>query len=64
MKKFADWVIRLRIPILVGVVVFTAFSGYSLRNLKINSDILSYLPQDDPNVVLFNKVGEKLGGTS
>ncbi|MCK5329669.1 MAG: MMPL family transporter, partial [Candidatus Latescibacteria bacterium] len=64
MKKFADWVIRLRIPILIGVVVFTAFSGYSLKNLKINSDILSYLPQDDPNVVLFNKVGEKFGGNS
>jgi predicted RND superfamily exporter protein len=35
-----------------------------LRNLKINSDILSYLPKDDPAVELFNKVGEQFGGSS
>lgn len=38
--------------------------AFQLRKLEISSDILEYLPQDDPNVVLFNEVGDKFGGNS
>ncbi|MBL7075300.1 RND family transporter [candidate division KSB1 bacterium] len=64
MKKFADLVIRFRIPIIVTTMLVTAFFSYSLKDLKINSDILSYMPQDDPIVILFNEVGQKFGGNS
>ena len=64
MRKFAELVIKHRVIIIVLVVVLTGFFGYQLKNLKINSDILTYLPQDDPLVVLFNEVGDKFGGSS
>lgn len=64
MKKFAEWVIKFRILIIIATVVITLFLGYHLKNLTINSDIISYLPQDDPLVILFNEVGDKFGGNS
>jgi predicted RND superfamily exporter protein len=64
MRKFAELVIKHRVIIIVLVVALTGFFGYQLKNLKINSDILTYLPQDDPLVVLFNEVGDKFGGSS
>ena len=64
MTKFAELVLRFRIPVIIITLLLTAFFGYSLKDLKINSDILSYLPQDDPLVTLFNEVGDKFGGNS
>jgi len=64
MRKLADLVIRYRIFIIVIAVLLTGFFGYQLKNITINSDILSYLSQDDPRVMLFNEVGDKFGGNS
>jgi len=64
MRKFAEFVIKYRIGIIIGTVIITAFMAIQLRNLEINSDILSYLPQTDPHVIQFNEVGDKFGGNS
>ncbi|MHA1855122.1 MAG: efflux RND transporter permease subunit, partial [Promethearchaeota archaeon] len=64
MRKFAELVIKYRIGIIIGTVIITAFMAFQLTKLEINSDILKYLPQDDPHVVLFNEVGDKFGGNS
>lgn len=64
MRKFAEWVIKYRVGIIVGTVIITAFMAFQLKNLEINSDILSYLPQTDPHVIQFNEVGNKFGGNS
>jgi predicted RND superfamily exporter protein len=64
MRKFAELVLKYRVPIIVGTIIITIFMAFQLRKLEINSDILEYLPQDDPNVVLFNEVGDKFGGNS
>lgn len=64
MRKLAELVIKFRVPIIVLAVIFTGFFGYQLKNITINSDILSYLQQDDPLVMLFNEVGHKFGGNS
>jgi len=64
MQKFSELVIKYR-KIIIFITIFTTlFLGYCLKDLTINSDILSYLPQDDPKVVLFNEVGDKFGGSS
>jgi uncharacterized protein len=62
MKKVAELVIKYRIGIIVGTILLTLFFGYSLRNLTINPDIVSYFPKDDPVVELFNYIGEEYGG--
>ena len=64
MRIFAELVLKYRIPIIIGTIIITIFMAFQLRKLEINSDILEYLPQDDPNVVLFNEVGDKFGGNS
>ncbi|MCK4385072.1 MAG: MMPL family transporter, partial [candidate division Zixibacteria bacterium] len=64
MKRFSEFVIRNRTKIILAVLILTIFFGYSLKKMKVNSDILSYLPQDDPVVILFNEVGDKFGGNS
>ena len=64
MKRLAAWIIQFRLPLLVGIVLLTVFFAYQLTKLKIDSDILNYLPQNDPVVVLFREVGEKFGGNS
>jgi len=64
MKKFANSIIRFRLPLLVGIVLLTIFFAYELTKVKIDSDILNYLPQDDPVVILFREIGEKFGGNS
>ncbi len=64
MRKFAELVLKYRVPIIIGTIIITVFMAFQLRKLEISSDILEYLPQDDPNVVLFNEVGDKFGGNS
>lgn len=64
MQRFSEFIIKWRLILIPLVVVLTFVFAYQLRNLKINSDILSYLPQDEPAVKLFNRVGEQFGGSS
>jgi len=62
MEKLTRIIPRFRWLIIIIVVLLTAFLGYQIKNLKINSDILSSLPEDDPDAALFKKIGEQFGG--
>jgi len=64
MKKLSDFILKFRSIIIGASIVITLLFGYFIKNLTINSDILSYLPQDDPIVMLFNEIGVKFGGNS
>ncbi len=63
MKKAAELIIKFRIVIIIGTILMTIVMGYYLKNIKINPDIVSYFPKDDPVVELFNYIGEEYGGT-
>ncbi|RLD22724.1 MAG: hypothetical protein DRI69_00255 [Bacteroidetes bacterium] len=62
MRKVAEIVLRFRVLIVVMTLLFTAATGYFIKDVKINPDILSYLPDDDEEAMLFDMVGEKYGG--
>jgi hypothetical protein len=62
MEKFAKGIIRYRWPIIILVIAFTLFTGYQFRNIRINSDIVSSLPDSDPDASLLKKIGENFGG--
>lgn len=64
MLAFGKFVIRFRVLILVLVAGLTGFFGYQALNLKVNSDIVTYLPPDKEAVHLFKKVGNTFGGNS
>ncbi len=63
MKRFSDLVIRFRVPVIAATLAVTLALGYFIKDVRVNSDILSYLPKNDPAVQLNEHVGELFGGT-
>ncbi|MBN2519674.1 MAG: RND family transporter [Bacteroidales bacterium] len=62
MERFAQRIIKLKWVIIVLVVGLTFFLGYQIKDIKINSDILSTLPDDDPTALLYKNIGAQYGG--
>jgi hydrophobe/amphiphile efflux-3 (HAE3) family protein len=44
------------------VLILTAFFAYEIKNVRINSDILSSLPDDDRTGHLYKTIGSEFGG--
>lgn len=62
MDRIVSRIINLRWIIIILVVALTVFLGYQIRNLRINSDILSTLPDNDNTGVLYKNIGHQFGG--
>ncbi|TVR40668.1 MAG: RND family transporter [Bacteroidia bacterium] len=62
MEKYAGWVIRFRYWVIVSVLMITVLMAYFLKDLEVNADVMSYLPDDDPAAALFNRIGDTYGG--
>lgn len=62
MKNFANSIIRYRKMVIVITLLLTIFFGYFIKDIKVNSDILSSLPKDDKTAMLFNRIGKQYGG--
>lgn len=62
MEKLSRAILKFR-QIIIGVfILLTLFLGYQIKDIKINSDVISSLPDDDPHASLLKQVGEKFGG--
>lgn len=64
MKKFAEKILAHKWLIIILVSVLTIFLGYQLKNLTINADLLSSLPDDDPDALLMKQIGKDFNGNS
>jgi hypothetical protein len=62
MENLAKAIVKFRWVIIVAVLALTGFLGYQIKDLKINSDVISSLPDDDPYASMLKKVGENFGG--
>jgi predicted RND superfamily exporter protein len=62
METFARFVIKVRWLVIAFVIAITAFLAIQIPKVKINSDVISSLPTDDPDAVLLKSIGEKFGG--
>ena len=62
MNKFAKAIVKLKWLIIAAVIGLTLLFGYQLKNLTINSDIISSLPDDDPVAKLYKNIGSEFGG--
>jgi predicted RND superfamily exporter protein len=62
MQQLVKLIFKHKKLILIFTGLLTLFFGYGLTKIKINSDIIGYLPKDDPAVVLFNQVGDTFSG--
>ena len=59
MKHLTAFVFRHRGAVISAFIALTLFFAFWIKDLRINSDVVTYLPKDDPAVQLFNHLGEK-----
>ena len=62
MDKIAKAIVKLRWVIIIFVLGTTVFFGYHINDIKINSDIINSLPDDDPTAYLYKEIGKEFGG--
>lgn len=62
MEKFFSYIIKIRWVIIFLVIGITAFLGLQIPDIKINSDVISSLPDSDKDAALIRKIGKKFGG--
>jgi len=62
MNKVAELIVKLKWVIIIIVIGITAFFGYHINDIKINSDIINSLPDDDPAAHLYKQIGKEFGG--
>lgn len=64
MERLSKSIIRFRWLITGIVLLITVGMGMQLPKLKVNADVLGYLPENDSTAVLFNEIGRRYGGTA
>ena len=61
MNNFSLFVIRHRKVILILVALFTVWFGYKATQIQVDTDVLNFFPDDDPDVRFFKETGGKFG---
>ncbi len=64
MKKLAKSIIKYRVIIVILTLGLTVWFGYQIKNLKLDSDIIHSLPDDDSTAMMYKNIGSKFGGNS
>ncbi len=64
MKKIAELVVNNRVGILVITTVLTVFFAIQIPKLKIDPDVINYLPKDDKVVRIFDSIGDSYQGNT
>lgn len=62
MDKMFKIVLKIKWLIIVLVLAITVFLAFQIPHIRINSDVISSLPDNDPDAVLLKKIGGKFGG--
>jgi len=62
MEKMINTILKIRWVIILFVLSVTVFLAIQIPNIRINSDVISSLPDDDPDAVLLKKIGAQFGG--
>jgi uncharacterized protein len=60
--RIAELILRFRWPILIVTALITLAFAPLLPRLEADDDVLKFLPAEDPEIALFNRVNEKFGG--
>jgi len=62
MEKLVKAILKFKWLIIIVIALLTSYLAYQIKDIKINSDVVSALPDDDPDVVLFKRIGKDFGG--
>lgn len=60
-ESFSSFILRRRIPIILFLVIVTAFLGYHSRSLKLSYEMAQVLPETDSTIITFNRFTEQFG---
>jgi len=63
MTRFATFVLRFRLPILLVALGLTVLAALQLPKARLESDVVRYLPQGDPDVKRFDEIGQRFGSS-
>ena len=63
-QKISKFIIKNRLLIIGVISILSIILAIGLRNIKVNADMASYLPESDPAVKLLDYISEKYGGNS
>ncbi len=61
MQRFASIILKYRVVIIISTILITLGLGINLKDIKINSDVTTYLPESDEAVMLFKYIGQEYG---
>lgn len=62
MRKYVEWIIRLRILVVVGIVVVTIVLGIAASRVRIDIDRKKQIPQNHPLIKIENQITGTFGG--
>jgi predicted RND superfamily exporter protein len=62
MEKLFRYILKIRWLIILLVLATTVYLALQIPHIKINSDVVSSLPDNDKNAVLIKKIGNSFGG--
>lgn len=62
MENMFKFLLKIRWIVILLVFAFTVFFAYQIPSIRINSDVISSLPDNDPDAALLKKIGEEFGG--
>ncbi len=62
MDQLSKFILKWKWPIIVVAFLMTAFFGYQLTKVRVNSNVIDSLPASDSTVALFKSIGKKFGG--
>ena len=63
MRILADWIVRLRWPIIAAFVAVTAVLTTRIPEAELNPDMLTYMPEDMPSRISKTRIEALFGGT-
>lgn len=64
MNRFSCFIICNRVYVIVIELIITLIFGWFLKDIKINPDVTTYLPESDPVVKRFEYIGKQYAGSS
>ncbi|MBI2090473.1 MAG: MMPL family transporter [Deltaproteobacteria bacterium] len=64
MKRLAEWIVRKRFPVLIGVLLLTAFFGYHALKIEMYTAFSDLVPTDHPFIKVHNEFSKIFGGAN
>lgn len=63
-KRFAHFIVRHKILIIISVIIITVFFGYFAKNVKVSSNLISLAPENHKELLALERTLNKFGSST